>query len=169
MGASWGLDVAATRRGVRNWVFWSRPNREFDCWYINLQQPFRRTTTGYDTLDMELDIVVPADLSWRLKDDEVLEQRVREGRYTRDQVAEVRAEAKRVTDELDAGRKWWSDDWARWCPDPKMAEADVLVERGHSAWGARAAQLCPSGATLAECRHTNDSSNSHVLIRMLWG
>lgn len=47
------------------WVFWSGPNREFDCWYINLQQPFRRTTTGYDTLDMELDIVVPVDLSWR--------------------------------------------------------------------------------------------------------
>jgi Protein of unknown function (DUF402) len=101
------------------WVFWSGPNREFDCWYVNLQEPFRRTATGYDTQDLELDIVVSADASWTLKDDEVLEQRVREGRHTSEQVAATRAEAKRVTDELDAGRKWWSDDWARWRPDPK--------------------------------------------------
>ena len=74
---------------------------------------------GYDTQDLELDIVVAADLSWRLKDDEVLEQRVREGRYTADQVVAARAEALRVTDELDAGRKWWSDDWAQWRPDSK--------------------------------------------------
>jgi Protein of unknown function (DUF402) len=101
------------------WVFWSGPNRDFDCWYVNLQEPFRRTATGYDTQDLELDIVVSVDGSWRLKDDEVLEQRVREGRFTRDQVAEVRAEARRVTDDIDVGRRWWSDDWARWRPDPK--------------------------------------------------
>jgi hypothetical protein len=40
-------------------------------------------------------------------------------RLTRDQVADVRAQALRVTDELDAARKWWPDDWARWRPDPK--------------------------------------------------
>jgi hypothetical protein len=100
------------------WVFWSGPDREFDCWYINLQEPFRRTSTGYDTQDLELDILVGFDGSWRLKDDEVLEERVREGRFTRDQVDAARTEAKRVTDDLDAGRKWWSDDWARWRPDP---------------------------------------------------
>ena len=101
------------------WVFWSGPNRDFACWYINLQEPFRRTPLGYDTQDLELDIVVPPDGSWRLKDDEVLEQRVREGRFTRDQVAAVRAEAAHVTDDLDAGRRWWSDEWARWRPDPR--------------------------------------------------
>jgi hypothetical protein len=60
--------------------------------------------------------VVALDGPWQLKDDEVLEQRVREGRYTRYQVAAARAEAMRVTDDLDKGRKWWSDDWARWRP-----------------------------------------------------
>jgi hypothetical protein len=86
---------------------------------VRFQEPFRRTALGYDTQDMELDIVVSPDGSWRLKDDEVMEQRVREGRLTRDQVWEVRTEARRVTDDLDAGLKWWSDDWARWRPDPK--------------------------------------------------
>jgi uncharacterized protein DUF402 len=121
--ASWEdhgvLMLQRPREAYAVWVFWSGPNRDFAGWYINLQEPFRRTATGYDTQDLELDIVVSVDGSWRLKDDEVLEQRVREGRLTRDQVADVRAEALRVTDELDAARKWWSDDWARWRPDPK--------------------------------------------------
>jgi hypothetical protein len=116
------LMLQRPREAYSVWVFWSGSEREFDAWYINLQEPFRRTATGYDTQDLELDIVVSADLSWRLKDDEVMEQRVREGRFTRDQVAAVRAEAKRVTDDLDAGRKWWSDDWARWRPDPTWPE-----------------------------------------------
>ena len=41
------------------WVFWHGPAREFTGWYVNLQEPFRRTETGYDTQDLELDIWVP--------------------------------------------------------------------------------------------------------------
>jgi hypothetical protein len=40
------------------------------------------------------------------------------GRFTKEQVAATRAEAKRITDELDAGRRWWSDEWIAWRPDP---------------------------------------------------
>jgi hypothetical protein len=100
------------------WVFWSGPAREFHGWYVNLQEPFRRTAIGYDTQDLELDIWVPAEGGWELKDDEVLEDRVREGRFTPEQVAEVRALAGRITRGLDAGRRWWSDEWAAWQPDP---------------------------------------------------
>ena len=38
------------------WVFWHGAEREFRSWYLNLQEPFRRTATGYDTQDLELDI-----------------------------------------------------------------------------------------------------------------
>jgi len=100
------------------WVFWFRPEREFRGWYVNLQEPFRRTELGYDTQDLELDIWVPATGGWKLKDDDVLEGRIHEGRFTGEQVAATRAEAKRVTDELDAGRRWWSDEWIAWRPDP---------------------------------------------------
>ncbi len=37
------------------------------------------------------------------KDDELLEERVREGRFTPAQVTTVRAEGRRVVAELDAG------------------------------------------------------------------
>jgi hypothetical protein len=52
-----------------------------------------------------------------LKDDELLDVRVREGRFTQDQARAFRAEAARVTAELDAGRRWWADAWASWRPD----------------------------------------------------
>ena len=103
------------------WVFWHGPEREFQGWYINLQEPFRRTPLGYDTQDLELDIVVALDGTWRWKDDDVLEERIREGRYTHEQVEETWAEGRRVVAELEAGRRWWDAWWAVWEPDPSYA------------------------------------------------
>ncbi len=100
------------------WVFWSGPKREFWGWYVNLQDPFRRTATGYDTQDLELDIWLPREGGWELKDDHVLEDRIREGRYTPEQVAATRAEASRIIEDVEAANRWWSDEWSKWEPDP---------------------------------------------------
>jgi hypothetical protein len=100
------------------WVFWHGPEREFRGWYVNLQAPFRRTARGYDTQDLELDIVVPLSGGWKLKDDEVMEARVLEGRFTAEQIAATRALAREITADLDAGRHWWSEDWSTWHSDP---------------------------------------------------
>lgn len=99
------------------WLFWHGPEREFRGWYVNLQEPFRRRAQGYDTQDLELDIRVPLDAPWEWKDDDLLDERVREGRFTASQATEIRAEGARIAADLDAGRRWWSDDWAGWTPD----------------------------------------------------
>ena len=100
------------------WVFWDGPDRDLAAWYVNIQEPFRRTPIGFDTQDLELDIVIQPDGTWTLKDDERLEPWVERGRYTKAAVVEIRAEGARVIAELEAGRRWWSDDWAAWQPDP---------------------------------------------------
>jgi hypothetical protein len=100
------------------WVFWHGREREFRGWYLNLQEPFRRTPRGFDTQDLELDIVVDLDGGWRYKDDEILESWVERGRWTRAQVAGIEREGAAIAAELGAGRRWWSDDWAVWEPDP---------------------------------------------------
>lgn len=47
------------------WHFWTGPDREFTCWYINLQADFVRAAIGYDTQDFELDLVVfPDGFHW---------------------------------------------------------------------------------------------------------
>jgi hypothetical protein len=99
------------------WVFWFGDEREFRGWYVNLQEPFRRTAEGYDTQDLELDIWVPVDGPWEWKDDELLTQRVGEGRFTAEQAVWIRAEGARVGALLDAGGRWWNDAWASWRPD----------------------------------------------------
>jgi len=100
------------------WVFWHGDKRKFAGWYVNLQEPFRRTADGFDTQDLELDIWIPRDGRWEWKDDELLEQRVAEGRFTEAQARATRAEGERIVAELDAGRRWWDDAWASWAPDP---------------------------------------------------
>jgi hypothetical protein len=99
------------------WVFWEGPKRDFAGWYVNLQEPFRRTAEGYDTQDLELDIWIPAGGTWELKDSELLDARVQEGRFTQDQARAIRAEGDRITAALDAGRRWWDERWAEWSPD----------------------------------------------------
>ncbi len=100
------------------WVFWRGPQRAFAGWYINIQEPFRRNAGGYDTQDLELDLWVPGNRPWEWKDEELLDQRVREGRFTATQVREIRAEGARIAHSLDAGTRWWDDGWASWTPDP---------------------------------------------------
>ena len=100
------------------WVFWHGDEREFTSWYLNLQEPFRRTETGYDTQDLELDIILHLDGTTVWKDDELLDLRVAEGRFTQDQAREIRREATRLEAELAARGHWWDAWWALWEPEP---------------------------------------------------
>jgi hypothetical protein len=98
--------------------FWTGVPRTFERWYVNLQAPMRRTAIGYDTDDHELDVVVRPDGRHELKDDDVMEQRVREGRYTAAEVAEFRALGAELVAMIEAGRMWWGARWVAWEPDP---------------------------------------------------
>jgi hypothetical protein len=106
-------------------VFWEGPERRLACWYVNLQEPFRRTRVGFDTYDHELDIVVEPDGSWWLKDAELLDESVRGGRFTDEEAAEIRAEAQRLERELASGRRWWDESWADWEPEPDWTPAPL--------------------------------------------
>ena len=56
------------------WHFWDGPDRDFVCWYLNLQTAFVRSPDGYSTQDLELDVLVFADGSHIVKDDELLDE-----------------------------------------------------------------------------------------------
>ena len=100
------------------WVFWDGPERAFGCWYLNIQE-WSRTADGFTEHDLELDVVVYADGSWRLKDEEFLDQRVAQGRYTVQEMAHARAVAADLTRMVDAGEQWWDESWASWTPPPE--------------------------------------------------
>jgi len=100
------------------WHFWEEPGRRFAGWYVNIQRPFTRTPIGYDTEDLELDIWIPDGGSWQWKDLDALEDRVRDGRFTRDEVEAIKAEGLRIAADLDAGRRWWDERWRDFQPEP---------------------------------------------------
>jgi hypothetical protein len=110
------------------WHFWTGPERDFACWYINLQADFVRTAIGYDTQDFELDIVVSPDGSYVIKDLEVLDDRVAEGRFTSDLVARIREPGAQLIEELDVGRHWWDPGWARWAPPADWRDARLPAD-----------------------------------------
>jgi hypothetical protein len=103
------------------WHFWEGPHRQFAGWYINIQEPFRRTPIGYDTQDLELDIWVPPNGEWHFKDAELLTPRVAEGRFTETLVSDIQAEGDRIAADLIAGRRWWDSKWTIWSPPPEWA------------------------------------------------
>lgn len=105
--------------GVRHavWVFWAGADRHFAHWYVNTQEPFRRSSIGYDTQDLELDLVVEPTGRWRLKDAENLVARIDEGRLSPEQGSAAMSEAARLAERLDHRRWWWDWSWALWHPD----------------------------------------------------
>lgn len=98
------------------WHFWEGPQRAFRCWYLNLQTAFARSSDGYATQDLELDVVVGPALDVVVKDDELLDQRVTEGRFTPTLVDWIRRYGAALTDRLAAGGPWWDRSWAAWQP-----------------------------------------------------
>lgn len=100
------------------WHFWDGPERRFAAWYLNIQEPFRRTAIGYDTQDLELDVVVAPDGTWTVKDRDLLPVRVIEGRFTTEQVDEVEAIGARLEAALADGSPLWDSRWTAWEPDP---------------------------------------------------
>ena len=98
--------------------FWERPERRFAGWYLNLEEPFRRTATGYDGQDLELDIWLPASGGYELKDEEMVGERVREGRFTEGQAEAIHALGRELVAMLERGERWWDESWTSFVPDP---------------------------------------------------
>jgi hypothetical protein len=101
---------------VAVWHFWDGTDREFVCWYLNLQTAVARTPDGYDTQDLELDIVVFPDGSHVVKDAEVLDDRVSDGRWSPELVEWIRSYGDELVGRLESDGPWWDRTWARWTP-----------------------------------------------------
>ena len=87
-------------------------------WYVNLEAPWRRTSIGFDTQDLVLDITVADDLSsWAWKDEDELAWSVSIGKYSDEEAAGIRDEGLHVVRALE-NRAWpFVSDWSMWRPN----------------------------------------------------
>jgi hypothetical protein len=90
-------------------------------WYVNLQEPFRRSKFGVDTADQLLDLVRMRDGEWRWKDEDELAAAVAGEYVSQEEAFAVRAEAERVI-AADAFPTGWED----WEPDPSWPVPSLL-------------------------------------------
>ncbi|MFJ8076283.1 DUF402 domain-containing protein [Streptomyces sp. NPDC096176] len=108
------LQLQRAQDGYAVWARWQ--GAELKDWYINFQRPMRRTERGFDTLDQELDLVIPADGSgYAWKDVDHFEERVRAGGFEPGEAEAVRASAAEVVDLIERGDCWW-EQWHDWQP-----------------------------------------------------
>lgn len=140
------------------WLSWatSGSSRTFFKYFVNLEEPFRRTPVGFETQDHTLDIELTSDLTWNWRDVEEFEEHVRLGFYTTGLANEVWCEGNRVINEIERGTHPGLDGWRKWQPDPSWPIPEMppdwssspvaLWEKHHWAYG-RLGQLRRGSAT----------------------
>jgi hypothetical protein len=97
------------------YVMWNSGTQVLDCWYINLQEPIRRTRIGFDTMDHMLDVVVSPDMStWRWKDDDEFSEAERVGFYSPEKAREIWAEGERAVKLVTSQRRSFYEKWKTW-------------------------------------------------------
>jgi hypothetical protein len=90
-------------------------------WYVNLQEPLVRTPLGFDTRDLQLDIVVDTKRRWHWKDEDELDRSVVLGTISGGVAARARAEAERAVFDIESAAFPFTEDWLKWRPDPDWA------------------------------------------------
>jgi hypothetical protein len=106
-------------------LFWDASDWNFLGWYVDLQEPIKRSPLGFDTTDHALDVWVEPSGEWRWKDEDRLADLVRTGVFSRAEAATIRAEGERFLSErgllLPTG-------WEDWRPDPAWPQPELPPE-----------------------------------------
>jgi hypothetical protein len=100
-------------------LLWSKGFESFLTWYVNLEEPFRRSAIGFDYMDQVLDIEISQDMkSWRWKDEDELAEAQTLGLISDDRAGEFRAEGEVVIENMEARKPPFDEAWDNWRPDP---------------------------------------------------
>lgn len=98
--------------------FWNNVSHEFLCYYINFQEPFRRSAYSVDTLDLDLDIIIRPDLSFEWKDEDDYQKAIDDGVIFPEWIQGIEEAKKEVFDKLEKRQYPFDGHWLNWMPDP---------------------------------------------------
>jgi hypothetical protein len=91
-----------------------------DGWYVNLEEPQRRTPRGFDYEDELLDVWVPFGGEPELLDEDELDEAVRRGFVSPGRSAEIHAKAERILADPP-----WPTGWEDWQPEAGWQVMDL--------------------------------------------
>jgi hypothetical protein len=125
--SAWGVDTLVLMQpGAWHalWVSWLESGEQWG-WYVNLQEPFRRTPKGFETMDLVLDVVIELDGTWRWKDEDELEAFVARGVFDRSLAERIRDEGLRVARHAERNEGLFGESWHGWRPDPSLPAPEL--------------------------------------------
>jgi hypothetical protein len=109
------LNLAGAAHSIE--LMWEAGTSKVRCWYVHLQEPLRRTTNGFDTMDQILDIVISPDRSsWNWKDEDEFAEAEAIGVYSHKKARSIRQEGERVIGLLKANAAPFCEGWEKWTP-----------------------------------------------------
>ncbi|HSM70444.1 MAG TPA: DUF402 domain-containing protein [Anaerolineales bacterium] len=96
----------------------------FSGWKIDLVEPVRRTSLGFDYMDQLLDIMVSADrTNWYLKDEDEVQEAQASGIFTAEQVRDLYRRGERAVQTLKENESPFDSDWESWSPTMALRES----------------------------------------------
>jgi predicted RNA-binding protein associated with RNAse of E/G family len=121
-GEPWsGDDILYLVHSGLGYIFtgWWDDDHTFGGWKIDLTEPVRRTSLGFDYMDQLLDIMVSADRStWHWKDEDEVQEALAQGMFTAEQVQDLYQRGEHALQSLLANEPPFDRVWESWVSDP---------------------------------------------------
>lgn len=96
-------------------------------YFVNMEEPFRRTAVGFDTQDHTIDIEVAPDLAWHWRDEAELANHVAEGYYTAELAKAARLEGTQAIRAIQRLEHPCTRGWPEWTPPPEWHVPSFVV------------------------------------------
>jgi len=114
------LMLIVPEESFSTFIMWNTGTKDIDCWYINLQEPIRRTKIGFDTTDNMLDVVISSDMSeWNWKDEDEFTEAQNVGFYSPEKAREIWDAGEKAVELVTKERRALYEQWRNWSPNPK--------------------------------------------------
>jgi protein associated with RNAse G/E len=97
---------------------WKYDTCEFQYYYVNFQLPFTRTACGFDTLDLDLDILVDLNNEWEWKDISDYERGIKSGGISNEWRRRIEESKEEVLTRIAQRLYPFDQTWLGWLPDP---------------------------------------------------
>ena len=98
--------------------FWRADSNDFLLYYINFQLPFQRSHCGIDTLDLDLDLIINPDFSFRWKDEDDYQKAIDHEVIMPEWTQAIEIAKKEIFYKLEKRQYPYDGSWLNWMPDP---------------------------------------------------
>jgi predicted RNA-binding protein associated with RNAse of E/G family len=112
------LTITESEKYYSIMLFWNQARNEFLGYYVNFQLPFQRSHCGINSLDLDLDIVIEPDLSFRWKDEDDYQKAIEQGIIIPEWVQNIENAKPEIMERLEKRQYPFDGSWLGWEPDP---------------------------------------------------